>query len=1007
MRRILVVVAVVVLAGAAGATGWHFLHPHDKLADARQLLRQGNVRGAQLVLRSVVQEHPENAEAHLMLGQVQLRMGDPIAAERELLAAREHGGDEHATRPLLAQALVAQNRDADVLRDYAADGLAPEQAVPLLLARAEAQVASKQPEAAAASVAQAQRLQPRSVEAALAAARVALVRGDVKGGQARIADALAIDPASLPALMLQGEVRAATNDRKGALESYDAALKAASAAGAEATGSGLDPIRLARAGVLVGGDPSDLPKARADLDAVLKDQPRNPLGNFLLAEVLARNVDWKAADAALTAVGPALTRMPRADALVAVVKANVGEPEQAVAAAERQVARNPADLAAAKLLARLDLGQSRPAAAADTLAAAVAALRKLGGQPDAETLDMMGEGYAGAGRPQQALTALQQASALAPEDTRLLTRMAALQMRQGDPTQASATLKRALDLEPVADKTVPDKTPAATPPTSPSASSSASPPAPPPAALQGPTPIQTAAALVAASLQAGEIDRATAALDRLHQSQGQPGYDAGQAAMLSGMVRLAQMDIAGARTEFEAAAAADPAALPPRINLARIAALQGRQADAAKQLDDVLGHDPANVAALTAAVNLRLTMNQPAEAVRAAEAAHQAAPTDPGLIVGLADLYSRTGAPAKATALLDPALHDAADAAKDGQSSKAGNAAAVPGLLAAKVRAQVAAKQIHEAAATARLLLERAPDNSGLRRQAAELLATDHDVDGARALLRDGLAAHPGDPVLLAGEVALASREGGPDAGVARAAELARDPANPAARSLQGDALMAARKFPEAAAAYETALGTLAKDAPEAAAPSLVQRQAQAWSAAGDTARATGLLRDFLAAHKDDQVAASAIALVLSSYDIAANRLDDARTHLEAALAGQPNNPAALNNLAWVAQQQGDLARARTLASRAYLLSPTPQSADTLGWVVLAQGRVPEAMALLREAAGGLPGDPAILYHLASAQARDGQRDAARSTLKTVLASTAPFDEKPAAVKLQHELETP
>jgi Flp pilus assembly protein TadD len=115
-----------------------------------------------------------------------------------------------------------------------------------------------------------------------------------------------------------------------------------------------------------------------------------------------------------------------------------------------------------------------------------------------------------------------------------------------------------------------------------------------------------------------------------------------------------------------------------------------------------------------------------------------------------------------------------------------------------------------------------------------------------------------------------------------------------------------------------------------------------------------------------------------------------------------------LNNLAWISQQQGDLPRARTLATRAYLLSPSPQSADTLGWIILAQGQTSNAVALLREAAKGPTQDPAIQYHLAAALAKDGQKDAAVTLLRTLVTKPAAgFNDRPQAVTLLSQLSAP
>src|SRR6516165_1774267 len=62
-------------------------------------------------------------------------------------------------------------------------------------------------------------------------------------------------------------------------------------------------------------------------------------------------------------------------------------------------------------------------------------------------------------------------------------------------------------------------------------------------------------------------------------------------------------------------------------------------------------------------------------------------------------------------------------------------------------------------------------------------------------------------------------------------------------------------------------------------------------------------------------------------------------------ITGSRYNPAALNNLAWLYQRQGDLAKARELAERAFAAAPAAaQIDDTLGWILVAQGEADRAM---------------------------------------------------------------
>ena len=169
-------------------------------------------------------------------------------------------------------------------------------------------------------------------------------------------------------------------------------------------------------------------------------------------------------------------------------------------------------------------------------------------------------------------------------------------------------------------------------------------------------------------------------------------------------------------------------------------------------------------------------------------------------------------------------------------------------------------------------------------------------------------------------------------------------------------------------------------------------------AANGSVDQAISLLTTWIASHPQDLPAQS----LLSSFYINARKLPEAEHHLSAILVARQNDAGTLNNLAWVKQQQGDLAQATTLAERAYFQSPVPEVADTLGWILTREGQARRALPLLAQAvtvAGPAP-QAAALYHYGYALNATDQPMEARVQLEKAVAIKENFAEREDAAKL-------
>lgn len=233
------------------------------------------------------------------------------------------------------------------------------------------------------------------------------------------------------------------------------------------------------------------------------------------------------------------------------------------------------------------------------------------------------------------------------------------------------------------------------------------------------------------------------------------------------------------------------------------------------------------------------------------------------------------------------------------------------------------------------------------------------------------------------------SREG---AALERIEALKRSqPKDPAVLALEGEVYSALRRYEDAARSFDAA-STL-RTSSELAIKSYQARLA------GKLPDAIAPLERWARSNPDNP----GFNAVLADAYIKAGERQQAVALYQRILERQPNNVAALNNLAWLYYELHD-ERALTTARRAYALAP--QSAaimDTLGWILVERGFVTEGLTLLERAATPKAA-PEIRYHYAAALARSGAKDRARQRLSELLGNETTFASREAAQRLLGEL---
>jgi putative PEP-CTERM system TPR-repeat lipoprotein len=478
--------------------------------------------------------------------------------------------------------------------------------------------------------------------------------------------------------------------------------------------------------------------------------------------------------------------------------------------------------------------------------------------------------------------------------------------------------------------------------------------------------------LFLAAIATGDLDKARDAVAKIRSAQG----DTDAVANFEGMLKVAELDYSGAQSVFSTLAAKSPDFLPAQFNLANVLLLQGQRDRAESVLTGILAKHPTSERALASLAGLYQQSGRLPAAIALYERAAAAEPANRRITAALGELYLRAGTPQKTLDLVAQIKGDA-------------NA---PGTLAMKAAAQLALGQKQQARDTYTALLQANPALAGPRRQLVALLMEAKEFETARNVLKAGIAASPRNYQLLLDYALLDLKASGVDAALATASRLqAQNQDFAPARALKGDVLIAADQPEKAAAAF-------AEEFTASPSAMLATRLASADIRLGKADAAAAVLSGWLAKSPDDAAALEQLA----ELNIGRQRYADAAKALEQILRKHPHNPVALNNLAWVYQQLGD-SRAEGLAKQAYLLGPSPQTADTLGWILVNAGQNDTGEALLRQASAGTS-DPRVLFHYAVALKQGGQRAEAMKLLNSVASAKGDFAEKQQAQKLIEEL---
>lgn len=236
-----------------------------------------------------------------------------------------------------------------------------------------------------------------------------------------------------------------------------------------------------------------------------------------------------------------------------------------------------------------------------------------------------------------------------------------------------------------------------------------------------------------------------------------------------------------------------------------------------------------------------------------------------------------------------------------------------------------------------RLALDLRPDFTPARVLAADILESGHHLDNALQMLAAVNSDDPLIPVIRLQRAALTERLGHTEEAMRELQRIAQDyPASPLPAMREGDILRGKQRFTDAIAAYDRAIARIAEP------------DQNDWLVFYDRGICYERSRQWPKAEADFQHA----------------------------LALAPDQPFVLNYLGYSWANMGEnLAQAREMIEKAVQRRPNDGAIiDSLGWVMLRQGEVTEAVGMLERAVELNPEDASINGHLGDAYWAAGRK---------------------------------
>ncbi len=425
IRHLLLALSLLALVACGGDTFEQYI------ARANDAVAKSEYPAAIIELKNALKLQPDSSQARWLLAKVYLDSGDLPSAEKELQQALVRGWSQEEVTPALAEALLAQGKYAEV-RDIIVSGLAPDTKAKVLALQAQAALGLNDTAAAEGLIDKALIEMPESTKALIAKGRILASKQDMAGATATLDKVLALDAEQGEAWSLRGDILARQGNAKDALAAYDKSINLRH-------GEASDLFKRAYLNLQLG----DFEASQRDTEVLLYKAKTHPGANYIQGLLHFEAGRYAEAITSLSVVEPASKQYPLALFYLAAANMKQDSMAQAATLAERFYSAVPGSVQGRKLLAAIRLEQGDWTAVQALLQPVLERF-----PDDVGTLNLITNALLHEGKTDEAIALLSRLAELQPESPGAQIRLGAGLLLEGNSDAAVAHIETALELKP-------------------------------------------------------------------------------------------------------------------------------------------------------------------------------------------------------------------------------------------------------------------------------------------------------------------------------------------------------------------------------------------------------------------------------------------------------------------------------------------------------------------------------------------------------------------------------